>query len=796
MPFLYALLSLLLVALGKGLFLVVPRLRRHESIKGFALYKAPLVDLAFGAFFAFLIAIILVFVTGGIGAFNGLVFFATIILLPVLLKPSRLFFKNPTDLEGKIVPNKRKIVFGALLAAGLLFDLLAMNNKSFYNYGTVTDVAPTSFVSKGRADFVEDGLALYADASFTVKAPTSGATSVRFNFIPADNVAITVKVIPINDTTETQTVTATYQMDGKNLDYQIISLPYTYNGKRVTSYRFGFSFADNHYFQGRPSGTPYVTLRSITFNARPRVYFSPVRFLVYAGVVGLFCYAPKMMEALRKRHGLTKKAYLMVAGFGLISLGVAVVAVLINRSQLFTPYPIASEELAKMDTDIFTQLFDALRKGQVRLDIKPDSRLTALANPYDPTARRNSGASYLWDHAFYNGNYYSYYGAVPVILVSFPLYFLTGMSAVPNALCLEIVGMAMLVPAFLLLLLEIYRFVRKEVSWSGYVLLGAAGLITSMMIAAITFKDGYYHESIYHVPDIYGLLFFDLFFFFVLRAYRRKEGRMIELLFSGICVVLMIGSRPNLVIALLISVPFYLAMLIRKEFTWKQKVKQFAPMVGVLAVGAILLCVYNKVRFDSFFEFGQSYQLTVADQRTLTYAPNKLFPSIVHFFFQGGNFYDRFPFISCAVVKLSFDNCPYVQSYFGALLIPMFLGAFFLPALFRKEKVELKAFSWLFPIVIVLFAFTTYSKAGVCPRYLIEPYHLLTIGSFFAILKLAEKTENTTAYQPTMIVVGALVLFSVIECVSLSFDTFDGMNVADANGFLLLWKGIFANFNI
>lgn len=69
------------------------------------------------------------------------------------------------------------------------------------------------------------------------------------------------------------------------------------------------------------------------------------------------------------------------------------------------------------------------------------------------------------------------------------------------------------------------------------------------------------------------------------------------------------------------------------------------------------MAYYNCIRFDSILEFGQSYQMNY-DQTELDYAANKFFPSILHFLFQPGKFYDEFPFVSCSVVRYSFDDCP------------------------------------------------------------------------------------------------------------------------------------------
>lgn len=74
----------------------------------------------------------------------------------------------------------------------------------------------------------------------------------------------------------------------------------------------------------------------------------------------------------------------------------------------------------------YVQQFDAFEKGQLEIDFPVSPRLTALENPYDYTARHNSGAYFLWDRAMYGGKYYSYFGIAPVIAVYYPYYLATG----------------------------------------------------------------------------------------------------------------------------------------------------------------------------------------------------------------------------------------------------------------------------------------------------------------------------------------------------------------------------------
>ena len=72
------------------------------------------------------------------------------------------------------------------------------------------------------------------------------------------------------------------------------------------------------------------------------------------------------------------------------------------------------------------ELVDAFKDGRVTLDTPVSNELLALENPYDWSQRTESGVNALWDHVLYEGEYYSYYGIGPVLLLFLPYNLLTG----------------------------------------------------------------------------------------------------------------------------------------------------------------------------------------------------------------------------------------------------------------------------------------------------------------------------------------------------------------------------------
>jgi len=89
--------------------------------------------------------------------------------------------------------------------------------------------------------------------------------------------------------------------------------------------------------------------------------------------------------------------------------------------------------------------FSAFLNGSIALEAEPTPRLEELDNPYDTAERKEAGLnyysnetenSYLWDIAYYDGQYFSYFGIAPILTVYYPVNLLTGMIPGTNLVCI------------------------------------------------------------------------------------------------------------------------------------------------------------------------------------------------------------------------------------------------------------------------------------------------------------------------------------------------------------------------
>ena len=251
---------------------------------------------------------------------------------------------------------------------------------------------------------------------------------------------------------------------------------------------------------------------------------------------------------------------------------------------------------------------DALLKGQIYLEYGDmDRRLLEMPNPYDTRARRELGVRYHWDHAFYKGRYYMYFGVVPVFLLFIPFKLITGASLTTYHATQVFVGMS-IIGLFLFFRLLSKRFFPK-LSFPVYLFLGAAISVTSMVHCVA--KPAMYMTAF---AAAFCMEIWSVYFYVKAVWATEDENRAIFRAFLGALFgALAFGCRPSIALGNLIVIPCLIVFLRGHKFSGKLLLKLAAAASPYIIIGALLM-FYNYIRFENPFEFGQSYQLTVADQ--------------------------------------------------------------------------------------------------------------------------------------------------------------------------------------
>lgn len=262
-------------------------------------------------------------------------------------------------------------------------------------------------------------------------------------------------------------------------------------------------------------------------------------------------------------------------------------------------------------TNQYELLAESMLDGHLYIDYEDiDPRLLEMENPYDYEAREALDISYHWDHAFYNGHYYMYFGVVPVFLLFLPYRAVTGMSLTTYH-ATQIFAAFYLCGVFSLFWFLAKRFFH-QISVGMYLTLSVALSLVSMWYSV--------SAPALYCTAISGGICMEIWslFFFMKAVYgcekKEKEWKSIGYAFVGsLFGAMAFGCRPPIALANLLALPMLREYLRGRKIDLKQIGRLALAAFPYVIVGVFLMW-YNAVRFDSPFEFGQSYQLTIADQ--------------------------------------------------------------------------------------------------------------------------------------------------------------------------------------
>jgi hypothetical protein len=729
----------------------------------------------------FVLSLVIVLCFGGYSLWNAIAFLSVPALLMLWIKPSWLYKRIRSNTLFAEEHRSRS----ALVLTFIVFVLLetfAFNSRAFKSNETSAGYSfSDSSIVTNQGSINSDGSASFTSGQyFTFKATETGANKLYLDFINTKSTELSV-VAEGFDETGKSIGSISNTVNPVVSETCLIALP-----QDAAQYKITLTVNWGRTPIGDNAGSAVIlTLKDFTLNAPIAFYFSALRFLVFVLLTSLIAALPHFIKTYdEKQKDITKRAELFILiGGVVVFIGFSIFA-LLNHELYFSEYPLKYDARSY---DIYTQMFDAFKKGQLNLDV-------------DLTYR-------LWDHAYYNGLCYSYYGVLPVLLVSAPFYAL--FHVVPTSIFLESVGAIVEVQVLLILVAELFRVFVKKMSPVVFFFALVAAFFCALSPVLVTYKRYFIGneswnpcvEANYHVPIIYGLLNMDLFFLLVLYAYDDAKHRMLYLAFAGLAFGFIMASRPDLFISLIFVAPLLLKMLLAKEEKVFHRLLNFVPMAAVLLACAVAIGWYNKSRFGSFIDFGASHQNTVGDVSNLHVQANQIFPAIFHYFFNPWQFTSTglFPYLQGTapqITGVSGDYSNYFGSATGVFAIPLFWGIFLIPFSFKKdEDPYVKAMMILFPVAMIVLAVLTYALAGICPRYMYELYNLATLISLLALAKfLAKQTPEQRHLTLPVLFVGGLL--SIFIGWNLSRDSFDGINTGDLHGWLAIIREAFGHFNV
>jgi hypothetical protein len=396
------------------------------------------------------------------------------------------------------------------------------------------------------------------------------------------------------------------------------------------------------------------------------------------------------------------------------------------------PRPVSAPALFNFEN----RLSDALIAHQLSLKIETPKGLLRLRDPYDPRANSEYRLlnGQLHDLSLYKGRVYAYFGPAPAILLYIPFRALRVGELSPTLATLIFCALGFLFS------LALFRFLVRWCCgpipvWVQCVAVFTLGLGVPTAWMIYIGRD---YEST--IACAYMLLFAGAYL--LARGILVGSTRLYLALGSG-ALGLAVAARPTMVVACLF-VLVAAVLVLRARFDHRRRNAYLAAVITpYVAIGA-LIALYNYARFDSIFEFGQTYQLAGFNARAYQYGSLSYLPKgIYYYLFSPGRVMNEYPYVFLRATTLDeptlLQNRGYHNEPVAGLLTNMpaaAAGYLVLATGLRRvtrrfPKVLPTLVALLVPAAVVLLLMS-YQYRGTTMRYELDFAPLIVMGSLLA----------------------------------------------------------------
>lgn len=692
-------------------------------------------------------------------------------------------FLNPYDIYLKIknkekiqLFRKNKLISYSFLLAVLL-EIFAFNSFAYPN--NKNEFTYSSFINESinSNGLIEDNKITLKNKQYLIIDVNDNSYDNLYLHFDNDDMNLYLNIYTLKEGEKNYKYQTYYLIDPSIDQFGYIPLTKLNN---YSSIKIEFDIDSSRYLNNQTK--PFIFIDKISFDAYFPFSFNPLRIgILLLFILLAFNFKKIIINPILKEDLSYNKIEKIILLGTLMVFIIFIIQSLINNTAYFIKY----DELylgGTSSSNIYYQQFDAYIKGQLYLDVPVDPKLIALANPYGD----RSGVTFLWDHAFYNGKYYSYYGHAPIYLVMLPIYFISGY--VPSNLFILQLGVLFSISFYLLTAIYLFKLFVKKTNMFSIVLVLISMVVGSLLLANNTYEYG---GMIYRIPYAYGNLFLFLTIYLFLKGYTRQDKKLIYYPFASLSLVFIVLSRPLLILVLIVLLPI-LFNSVKNDFLNKKILINYLPSLIIIILGVAFVCTLNYLRFDNILEFGEHYQLTVTDCRNNALSIEGILPTIFHYFVK----YPKFDVVNNIFgynyIKTDIDIHPYISSSIGLMYIPITLFIFALPFVIKKED----SFSYKYllissPIIIFFLAYFSYCFAGVCPRYLLDFSPLASLISGLVALKIIEKNK----IKAINIITYGLLLINIYFSIQYHFKEFDGLRIGDFNGLFGIIRTVFNQYN-
>ena len=475
-----------------------------------------------------------------------------------------------------------------------------------------------------------------------------------------------------------------------------------------------------------------ITVSDIELNAQVPFDFDPVRLLIIWAII-LFLYELRPQSQLFSRELDFHVGWQRACAITLVIVQVAAIFLLVLSNTYFV-------DLAQTDTTEnyfqYQKLAEALLEGHVYLDDIPSEALQAMDNPYDTNARVAQGVSFLWDHAYYHGKYYVYFGILPCLVFHLPWLLVTG-TGFPTWLGVAICD-AFFAIGVCYLLYQICRRRFKRSSFGVFVALDLMVFIAGGgLIVART-------PSMYFLPEAMSLALIVWGLALWVRGTADHRIRMGSVMAGALLVALTMAARPQMVLAAVLGIVLVWPFLVGKPGYENKRGSAIGAilcaMIPFIAIGVCLL-IYNKMRFGSPFDFGANYNLTTNDMIHRGFHIERIPFGLFVYLVQPPVLGSQFPFMHQTYYDPAYQGITIYEPMFGGYfwLYSMTLILVLLPR--AKQGLQNRSvFSFVVVSLILAFVILNFDlqASGLLMRYMCDFGIFIALPAAFVFLQFTQ----------------------------------------------------------
>lgn len=518
-----------------------------------------------------------------------------------------------------------------------------------------------------------------------------------------------------------------------------------------------------------------ATIKVIHLNSVVPFDISPIRFGFLAFAVTL-CYGIAVSDFLKRpfrQNGKFTVISISALTAAAVALASAIIMIKLPEDGFLSRWE------RKAGDQITQEIVDAFENKQVSLLMEPSPELMAMENPYDWSARDLEGVKYEWDHVYYKGKYYSYYGIAPVITCFLPYHKLTG-NYFANDMAVWIfscIGLVFLGFTYIAIVKRWFRSVP-----SGCIL---AGFIILLSVCGIWFSVG--RATFYEIEIASGFMYLNAGAYFLISANILSKGKisLIRTALSSLCLGLAVLSRPTLAVYAVCAVVF-VAMSVKKS---SDKITGRLVFVSCAAVPIGILAAiqmwYNYARFGSPFDFGIQYSLTINDFVNSQFHLIFVLILLYNFIFAVPGFTIDYPYITTPFGRLNANGYFFSDAGNTSGILFLALPTFgyllsrhalrYLPD--RRTKLRYAVMIGLPCVIMPLVIICSAWESGYAVRYTADFSWEIVIGALLVLFWLYRKSKNETKralFRGFMALsVMASVILNTVQIIEFAFNQND-----------------------